>query len=216
MEVLIGGADVALLSSPFNFAVYSRTKSSIRKGSLGIQSQLEKKIIRDLSQACRANLKYPDEICDSVINKSIHNIDCSEYERRVLEKPVIHLFSDRSQVYNDTLFINGTRILPEYNPDNITVLFDIPPLEPEVCEAEAESQRVETQAHAYTSSLQSIFPVILILLTASWSDKRGHRKICMLMPMMGELASNFGEKLIHRYIDVKSIKRSTMFYFQCC
>lgn len=216
MEILIGGADVALLSSPFDFAVYSRAKSSIRKGSFGIQSQLKKIIMRDLSQACRANLKYPDDICDSVVNKSIHNIDCSEFESRVLEKNVIHLFSDRSQVYNDTLFINGTRILPEYNPDNITVLFDIPPLEPEVCEAEAKSQRVEAQTHAYTSSLQSIFPVILILFAASWSDKRGHRKICMLMPMLGELASNFGEKLIPRYIDVKSLKRSNLFYFQCC
>lgn len=34
----------------------------------------------------------------------------------------------------------------------------------------------------------------MILFAGGWSDKRGKRKPCMLIPMLGELAALIGEK----------------------
>lgn len=38
----------------------------------------------------------------------------------------------------------------------------------------------------------SVFGILMILFAGGWSDKRGKRKPCMLIPMIGELAALIG------------------------
>lgn len=145
------------------------------------------------SQSCRVNFKYPNEVCDLMVRgKSVNNIDCLEFQRKMEVENVVHLLSDRSQVFNETHFINETSILSENSSNTTRVAFDVTPLEPEMCEVKFRSQILEGQLNEYISPLQSIFPIILILYAGGWIDKRGQRKICMLIPMFGELGSLLG------------------------
>lgn len=40
--------------------------------------------------------------------------------------------------------------------------------------------------------IDSVFGIIMILFAGGWSDKRGRRKPCMLIPLLGELAGLIG------------------------
>lgn len=132
-------------------------------------------------------------MCDLMVGgKSENNIDCFEFARKMEVENVVHLLSDRSQVFNETHFINETRISPENGSNTTEIAFDVTPLEPEVCEAKLRSQILKSQLNEYISPWQSILPIILILYAGGWSDKRGQRKICMLIPMFGELGSLLG------------------------
>lgn len=109
------------------------------------------------------------------------------------EENVIHLYSDRSQVLNDTHYLNETVIFPNDNPLNKTILFDVTALEEAVCHAEIESQKLDTKLNAFTSPFDSFFGIVMILFAGGWSDKRHRRKPCMLIPLLGELAGLIGK-----------------------
>lgn len=40
----------------------------------------------------------------------------------------------------------------------------------------------------------------MILFAGGWSDKRGKRKPCMLIPMLGELAALLGKTSIEQFL----------------
>lgn len=128
-----------------------------------------------------------------MIDKSINNINCPTYRAKLLEANEIHLFSDRSQVLNDTHYQNGTiifdeTIISEYTNDtddipavkNKTILFDITKLEGEVCQAEIDSQILDSKLNVYTAPFDTVFGIIMILFAGGWSDKNGRRKPCMV------------------------------------
>lgn len=103
------------------------------------------------TQSCRVNLKYSDIVCDNMIDKSINNINCPEFREKLLEpaNQTIHLYSDRSQVINETHFSNGSAIVP---PNSMAaVLFDISELEMLVCQAEIDSQILDTRINLITA-----------------------------------------------------------------
>lgn len=129
-----------------------------------------------------------------MIDKTKNNIDCPQFREKMREENVIHLYMDRSQVLNDTHYLNGTSILPDENSSrNTTILFDVTALEKNVCHAEIESQRLDTRLNAFTSPFDSFFGIVMILFAGGWSDKHGRRKPCMLIPLLGELASLIGK-----------------------
>lgn len=149
-------------------------------------------------QSCRVNFNFTDLVCDNMIDKSKNNINCPEFREKMHQEKEIHLYSDRSQVLNDTHYFNGTSILSENNPLNITVLFDLTELEHDVCHAEIESQKLDTKLNAITSPFDSFFGIIMILFAGGWSDKHGRRKPCLLIPLLGEFASLIGMEEVDR------------------
>lgn len=128
-----------------------------------------------------------------MIDKSINNINCVDFRGKVAKDGEVHLYSDRRQVLNDTHYTNGSSILLE--GQNKTIFFDITMLEHDVCHAEIESQKLDTKLNAFTSPFDSFFGIVMILFAGGWSDKRGKRKPCMILPMIGELANLIGNCL---------------------
>lgn len=86
-----------------------------------------------------------------MIDKSINDINCVTFreKQRQSTAEAIHLYIDRSQVFNDTTFKNGSSILPANS--NATVLFDITELEELVCQAEIDSQKLDTKLNLITA-----------------------------------------------------------------
>lgn len=82
-----------------------------------------------------------------MIDKSINNIDCVVVREKLHMEGQIHL--DPKLRYNSSYLANGT----EYSYGNATeVFFDISQLERDVCHAEIDSQKLDTQLNVYTAS----------------------------------------------------------------
>ncbi|XP_050305956.1 uncharacterized protein LOC126743064 [Anthonomus grandis grandis] len=59
----------------------------------------------------------------------------------------------------------------------------------------ADEERVQTLAAYMTilkNTVQSIFPAIILLFLGSWSDRFQKRKLCMLVPVLGDMTSVTG------------------------
>ncbi|XP_050678237.1 proton-coupled folate transporter-like isoform X1 [Leptidea sinapis] len=52
---------------------------------------------------------------------------------------------------------------------------------------EAEVQKVISSIEAWKSVVQTSLPTILVIFMGAWSDRTGNRKICILLPICGEL-----------------------------
>ncbi|XP_070490268.1 lysosomal proton-coupled steroid conjugate and bile acid symporter SLC46A3-like [Chironomus tepperi] len=59
-------------------------------------------------------------------------------------------------------------------------------------EEEREVQTLVAGMQGWKTVLQSLMPCLLILFWGSWSDRHGRRKPCMIIPIIGELASALG------------------------
>lgn len=57
---------------------------------------------------------------------------------------------------------------------------------------EAAVQQLVASMAIWKTLVQSSVPALLILFLGSWSDRRGRRKPCMLLPITGELATAVG------------------------
>lgn len=57
---------------------------------------------------------------------------------------------------------------------------------------EAVVQKLVASVYVWKNVVQSIFPLILLPLLGSWSDKHNKRKLCILLPISGEIFSNVG------------------------
>lgn len=112
----------------------------------------------NLEKACRVNLGLGDEICRNMINKTINNINCAEFDELI----VVDI---NNKTQDETLF-NLTR---------------------SVCSAETESQKLLSVVFGLRSPIAAIFPLIIVLFAGGWSDKKGIRKPLVLLPILGEL-----------------------------
>ncbi|KAI5645167.1 major facilitator superfamily domain-containing protein [Phthorimaea operculella] len=54
---------------------------------------------------------------------------------------------------------------------------------------EDEVQKLIASVHAWRSVVQAAMPTVLMLFMGAWSDKTGRRKICMIMPIIGEIST---------------------------
>lgn len=86
-----------------------------------------------------------------MIDKSINDINCVTFREKQRQSTAqfIHLYSDRSQVRDDFTFKNGSLILPANS--TAEVLFDITELEELVCQAEIDSQKLDTKLNLFTA-----------------------------------------------------------------
>lgn len=86
-----------------------------------------------------------------MIDKTKNDINCVTFRDKQRESTdqVIHLYSDRSQVVDDFTFKNGSAILPPNSTAKI--LFDITELEELVCQAEIDSQKLDTKLNLITA-----------------------------------------------------------------
>lgn len=112
-------------------------------------------------QSCRVNFNYSDVVCDNMIDKSINDINCVTFRDKQKQSTheAIHLYSDRSQVLDDFTYKNGSLILP----DNSTaqVMFDITELEELVCQAEIDSQKLDTKLNLITAPFGKVGSLIV-------------------------------------------------------
>lgn len=54
---------------------------------------------------------------------------------------------------------------------------------------EDEVQKLIASVNMWKSVIHTIVPTILMLFIGAWSDKTGRRKICMTMPILGEMST---------------------------
>lgn len=54
---------------------------------------------------------------------------------------------------------------------------------------EEETQKLVAEVNAWKLPLSTFLPALIILFVGSWSDRRGLRKPCMLIPIIGEFIS---------------------------
>lgn len=57
---------------------------------------------------------------------------------------------------------------------------------------DAEVQKLVAGMSIWKTLLQSSLPAVLIMFMGSWSDRRGKRKPCMLLPIIGEFLTSIG------------------------
>ncbi|XP_073951253.1 proton-coupled folate transporter-like isoform X2 [Choristoneura fumiferana] len=57
---------------------------------------------------------------------------------------------------------------------------------------EEEVQKLTASIQAWKNVIQTALPVLLILFVGAWSDKTGKRKICILLPIVGEFLTCIG------------------------
>lgn len=55
---------------------------------------------------------------------------------------------------------------------------------------EQETQKLVSEVNAWKQPLATFLPALIILFVGSWSDRRGLRKPCMLIPMIGEFINS--------------------------
>ncbi|KAG4076448.1 hypothetical protein HA402_005891 [Bradysia odoriphaga] len=139
-----------------------------------------------LEKSCRVNYGYPDVVCDNMIDKSINNIDCVEVRGRKSDtNGTIEL--DHDLMYNSSYnkAYNGSELI------NLNISDTKSYLEEQVCKAEIDSQILDSALNVYTAPFDTVFGILMILFAGGWSDKKGKRKPCMLLPLIGETASLF-------------------------
>ncbi|XP_075970203.1 lysosomal proton-coupled steroid conjugate and bile acid symporter SLC46A3-like isoform X1 [Anticarsia gemmatalis] len=52
---------------------------------------------------------------------------------------------------------------------------------------EAEVQKIISNIEAWKSVIQTAIPTVLVIFMGAWSDRTGNRKVCILLPLFGEL-----------------------------
>lgn len=98
------------------------------------------------SQACRVNLAFPDLVCDHMMDKALHNINCADVSSR---QDSLMLLGDNLTNFSIATYGNDTvedtdtsENLTNFNRANHD-------FEMEVCRAERESQKLGSTISAY-------------------------------------------------------------------
>lgn len=92
------------------------------------------------------NFGYRQDICDNMIDKTISGIDCVVVREKLHTSNEIHL--DPGLINATNFLTNGTDM---YFENGTKVFFDIPELHREVCHAEIDSQKLDTQLNIWTA-----------------------------------------------------------------
>lgn len=115
------------------------------------------------------NFGYSNEICTNMLDKSISHIDCSRVQAKMIKESESNVHADRS--------------------DPVANVSDFDQLERDVCRAEIESQKLMSDLDARITPLEVFFSIIVTLFLGAWSDRHGKRKLCLILPSFGFLAS---------------------------
>lgn len=101
-----------------------------------------------LEKSCRVNFGYSDVICDNMIDKSINGIDCV-YVRERERAANYSAINDDSFSLNTSTIVTVVNSLNFSGSDGETRL--VTPLEVEVCQAEVDSQILDSALNVYTA-----------------------------------------------------------------
>ncbi|XP_041976303.1 proton-coupled folate transporter-like [Aricia agestis] len=74
---------------------------------------------------------------------------------------------------------------------------------------EDEVQKLVASVEAWRSAIYTAFPIILMAFLGAWSDKMGKRRICMLMPIGGELITCI-LNIVNTYFDGVNVEWTSL------
>ncbi|XP_075970204.1 lysosomal proton-coupled steroid conjugate and bile acid symporter SLC46A3-like isoform X2 [Anticarsia gemmatalis] len=66
---------------------------------------------------------------------------------------------------------------------------------------EADVQRIISNIESWKSVLQTAIPTLLVIFMGAWSDRTGNRKVCILLPIFGELLVCFSNIMSTYFFD---------------
>ncbi|XP_041976015.1 proton-coupled folate transporter-like isoform X1 [Aricia agestis] len=81
-------------------------------------------------------------------------------------------------------------------------------------DAEVSVQKLVASVEAWRGVIATVFPIITMIFLGAWSDKMGKRKVCMLLPIGGELASSV-MNIISTYFFHIPVELTTFFSAIC-
>ncbi|XP_030242147.1 uncharacterized protein LOC108649618 [Drosophila navojoa] len=113
-----------------------------------------------LEKACRVNLGYNRATCMATLDKVELGIDCDTYK--------FDNTTNGASMGEALLGVNSTGF--KYT----------------VCKAQEESQRLSADVSGKRAPLAAIFSFIIMLFAGGWADKYNKRKLCMIIPIVGE------------------------------
>ncbi|XP_063839383.1 proton-coupled folate transporter-like [Ostrinia nubilalis] len=76
---------------------------------------------------------------------------------------------------------------------------------------EREIQKVISGIEAWKSVIQTAIPTILVIFMGAWSDRTGNRKVCILLPLFGELLVSISN-MVSVYFFYEISVEVTMFF----
>lgn len=105
-------------------------------------------------QSCRVNFHYSKLVCDNMIDKSINNIDCVEVRNRPDNYTVLPLVFGNSSDFD-------VPMIQDFEYNTTIPLFE---LEKMVCDAEVDSQILDSYLNVYTSPFGNLNALTWICL----------------------------------------------------
>ncbi|XP_041976385.1 proton-coupled folate transporter-like [Aricia agestis] len=112
-----------------------------------------------------------------------------EFKDNITVEPVVSIFMIASVIamtgVQNLNLEKACRVNLKYN-DSVCTALKLRQRD-ELSEAEDGVQMVVASVEAWKSVIATVFPIIMMMFIGAWSDKMGKRKVCMLMPISGEL-----------------------------
>lgn len=126
----------------------------------------------NLEKSCRSNINMftniTNDICELFVRKQEYGIECDNTTMTNITEDTLNII----QMKHSNIF--------ELVINNLTSVVDA------ICDVEDVVQLHLTDINTIRTPISSFGPLIIILFAAGWSDKKGRRVPCMLLPYLGE------------------------------
>ena len=126
----------------------------------------------NLEIACRNNIdqftNLSKDICQLIVRKEAYNISC-----------VNNTLTNFTEEVLNTISLKHSNIF-ELVKDNLTSVVKA------ICDVDKPVQVHLANINAIRTPISALGPIIIILFAVGWSDKKGRRIPCMILPFLGE------------------------------